>query len=131
MWFWVALVVICTILIDWEKIVGYLDRMIGYRPEHQRIAIHYWSDGAEKSISHVHSIPGLMHRIPLKDDGLASIIEIEKGWKIHFVDMPNWEYFWFEDEDRAAENFRRYVCRSIPPGGGYKEAKFMIEEANP
>lgn len=130
-WLWVALFVIITIMIEWERIFGYLDRMIGFRPEHQRIAIHYWSDGEEKSISHVHSIPGLMHRIPLKDDGLASIIEIEKGWKIHFVDMPNWEHFWLEDEERAGEGFRRYVCRYIPVGGGYKEAKFMIEEASP
>ena len=41
--------------------------------------------------------------------------------------MPNWEHFWVQDEKRAGLGFRRYVCRHIPIGDGYKAATFTIE----
>lgn len=73
------------------------------------------------------STPGLLHRVPLKDDGHVSLIEIPDQWELHFVDMPAAEHFWATE---AEEGIRRYVCRYIPKGDGYKEARFTIEASS-
>lgn len=113
---------------DMQRIARALIRICA-RGFNHTINVRFWSDGKACTELTLPSDPGLLHRIPLKDDGLASIIEIDSKWVIRFIDMPSWEHFWFEDQERAVPGFRRYVCRYIPAGDGYKEAKFIIEVA--
>ena len=107
---------------DWEPYRGWWNRIA----RSGNIAVRYRSDGDDWSTLKVSRRPGLLHRIPLEDDGRASIIEINSRWAVRFVSMQNWEHFWFEDEAET-EGFRRYVCRHIPIGHGYREATFTVE----
>ena len=112
-------------LLSWQQwgdaVKAYVSNSLGL------VSISYCSNGEPWSTMSIKRMPGLLHRIPLKDDGQASIIEINRKWKIWFVDMPNSEHFWLEDTANKSDDLRRYVCRQIDKGYGYKEAKFTIE----
>ena len=110
---------------EWHLLRYYIVRVY-YCLFARTTTVRYCSDGETWSTKNVRTTPGLLHRIPLKDDGLASIVEIDINWNIEFVDMPNSEQFWFEDDKLATQGFRRYVCRHIPIGHGYKEVKFKL-----
>lgn len=73
------------------------------------------------------STPGLLHRVPLKDDGHVSLIEVPDRWELHFVDMPAAKHFWTTEVE---EGVRRYECRYIPKGDGYEEARFTVEPSS-
>ena len=69
---------------------------------------------------HSRKIPrkaGPVHHIPLLDDGRVINIDVPDDVRIHFIDTPNWDSFWTE---AVIEDRRRYTCRYIPPGSGYK-----------
>ncbi len=87
------------------------------------IIVRHKSAGDEWNTIKVSTAAGLVHRIPLKDDGKVKIIEIVNQWTMKFIDMPSSEHFWRAEIDNGT---RRYVCRHIPAGHGYREAKFTL-----